>query len=315
MLPDLQAIKSEYNRLHEHRAIIDLLLPLLDAETPVPADDRGWAYWNVCDRYAMLRDAPVQHRYQAEFFEWSQSALPASRWHWVVSDATQAMTLIAGDFLDFWSNCYQFANQRAPQTAENRAVRFESHRANAAAYTYFREFSRAEAALQSIEAVLLEDSAWVNRDFAFVTLTTLQVEFYAALEQSEQVSRHAQTLEAYLGEWLGRFQPSGFRQEYPPLGSWDQLNAARPPEAIDTALHNAACALVVARQFEQAERLFQSVVNEQRESMTDYSRSLYLLACWHNRHDPGEMRALLHRFPQLTPQQLTKFAPELTFVI
>lgn len=315
MLHDIQAIKRDFSRLNTHAAIIELLLPLLDPETSISADDKGWAFWNVCDRYAMLRNAKDQHRYQSEFFEWSKSALPSLRFHWVVSDGTQAMTLIAGDFLDFWWNCYQFANESVPRVAENRTVRFESHRANAAAYTHFQEFSRAETALQSIEAVLSEDSTWLNRNFATVTYTTLLITFYAGLGQSEQIGRRVEDLELYLGEWQRHFQKSAVRTEYPLLGSWEQLNADRPPEAIYTAIHNAACALVIAKQFVKAERLFRIVLDEQREGMTEYSKALYLLACWNNRRNKDEIRDLLHGFQNLTLPQVSKFAPELTDVL
>ncbi|MBI5669468.1 MAG: hypothetical protein HZC41_15805 [Chloroflexi bacterium] len=312
---DIGAIKSTFIRLlndDAKTAIIDLLVPLLDAETPVSADDRGWAFWNVCDQYAMLRNAKDQYTYQAEFYKWSQRDLPLLRRHWVVSDGTQAMTLINGGFLEFWWDCYQSANESAPQVAENRAARFESHRANAAAYTHFREFSRAETALRSLEALLSEDPLWVNRDFATATVSTLRVEYYAALGQYEQVAMESEALDRYLDDWLGRLQRplvKTFRQSL--LGSWEMLNATRPPEAIFIAIHNAACALVIGRQFVEAERLFRLVLDEQREGMTAYSTALYLLACWHNRHSKDEIRDLLSSFQNVTLRDVLKFAPEL----
>src|SRR5690606_3185121 len=165
MTPDIQAIKESYRRLLAEGAkegIIELLTPVLRSPASLPAEDVGWAYWNVCDNYALLRKAREQLAYQTAFYEWSRAALPAHQWHWVVSDGTQAMTLISGGYLDFWWNCYRDANERAPQAADNRTVRFESHRANAAAYTRFREFGHAKTALQSLEALLAEDPLWVN---------------------------------------------------------------------------------------------------------------------------------------------------------
>ncbi|MCG8366805.1 MAG: hypothetical protein MJA27_26155 [Pseudanabaenales cyanobacterium] len=141
-------------------------------------DDVGWVLWNICDRYAMLRDPESQYRYQSEFHEWSKTHFYPIRLHWVVSDATQALTIIGGGYPDFWWRCYEFANKRSPVMATNRTVRFESHRANAAAYTCFRQFSRAETALGLIEELLAEDPGWVNHNFAEITFATLLVDFH-----------------------------------------------------------------------------------------------------------------------------------------
>lgn len=312
---DIPTVKGEFRRLlsdDAKEAIVDLLVPLLRSRATLSADDAGWAFWNVCDCYALLRKAKDQYSYQSEFYEWSKSALPSLRFHWVVSDATQALTLIDGGFLDFWWNCYQFANESVPRIAENRTVRFESHRANAAAYTHFREFSRAETALRSLEAVLSEDPLWINRDFATVTWITLLIEFYTALGQSEQVARQVEALDRYLGGWLARLQRPVVWTVEPLLGSWAQLNADRQPGWIFVAIHNAACALVVARQFVDAERLFRIVLEERREGMTTYSKALYLLACWNNRRNKDEIRELLFGFQPVALQHILKFAPELT---
>lgn len=315
MPPDIQAIKSELGRLSNNEAIIDLLLPLLRHKATLPADDIGWAFWNICDCYAMLRKAKEQYAYQSEFHEWSKSGLPSLKHHWVVSDGTQAMTLISGGFIDFWWNCYQFANQSAPQIAENRTVRFESHRANAAAYTHFREFSRAETALQSLEAVLSEDPLWSNHDFATATWITLLIEYYAASGQPEQVAKQVEAVDRYLGDWLARLQRPVVWTVEPILGSWRQLSADRQPGWVFVALHNAACALVVARQFADGERLFRIFLQERPDRMTTYSKALYLLACWHNRRNKAEIQELLAVFQPDSLQQIVNFAPELTEVL
>lgn len=314
---DVEAIKSEFGRVQGDQGIaagVDLLVSALRSGMTLSADDKGWMLWNICDGYAMLRNATEQHRYQAEFYEWSLRDLLPLRRHWVVSDATQAMTLINGGFVEFWWSCYQSTNASAPQVAENRAVRFESHRANAAAYTRFREFSRAETALRLLEALLSEDANWVNRDFATVTMYTLRIEYYAALEQPEQIARETEALDRYLADWLGRLQrPLVWAMGL--LGSWEDLNAARPSGFISVAIHNAACALAVARQFVKAEGYFRMVLAERPQGMTAYSKSLYLLACWHNRGSRDEIRDLLSGFQHFTLQDVLKFAPELAEVL
>jgi hypothetical protein len=315
---DIQAIKGEFVRLLNEdtkEAIVALLTPMLHSKESLSADDTGWAFWNICDNYAMLRKAREQYACQAEFYEWSKSALPSLRHHWVVSDATQAMTIIDGGFLDFWWNCYYSANESAPQVAENRAARFESHRANATAYTHFREFRRAETALLALEAVLSEDPLWANRGFAKVTFTTLRLEFYDAQGLSEKAGKYVKNLERDLKEWLQRCQKSATFSGISLLGSWEQLNATRPPGAIFIAIHNAACAFVVAKYFIEAERWFEIVLSEDQGGMTDYSKALYLLACWNNRHNESEIHDLLHKFQDLPIPQVLKFAPELRKVL
>jgi len=98
------------------------------------------------------------------------------------------------------------------------------------------------------------------------------------------------------------------------LGTWDQLNADRPPAAVFIATHNAACALASAKQFASAERLFRILLNG-HHTLTPYAEALYLLTCWENRHDREEIRDLLHASQGLTLQHFQQFAPELTPVV
>jgi hypothetical protein len=85
----------------EDEAVVKLLLSL-HPKVDLSVDDRGWLLWNICDRYAMLRDAEHQYKYQSEFQEWSKTNLSSYRLHWVVSDANQALTLTYGGFSEFW---------------------------------------------------------------------------------------------------------------------------------------------------------------------------------------------------------------------
>jgi tetratricopeptide (TPR) repeat protein len=317
MSHDIQSIKVEYIRLLNQdakQAIIDLLAPLVHSRDDLSLNDKGWSFWNICDNYAMLRKPREQHAVQAEFYEWSKSSLPPLRQHWVVTDATQAMTLIDGGYLDFWWSCYQSANESAPRLLENRTVRFEAHRANAAAYTHFREFKHAETALEALNAVLSEDPLWVNRDFAQNTFNTLLLAFYHGQGQSEKANQCVTNLERDLDEWLPRYQEPVLPSEWPLLGSWAQLNYIHP-KAVYVAVHNAACAMVVAKHFIEAEKLFETVLREDPAGMSAYSQSLYLSACWNIRHDRNEVRELFHRFQGLSIEQVFKFTSELRIVL
>lgn len=116
MREELDEARRTFRRLLSENAkqsIIDLLVCLW-AKVVLSVDDTGWALWNICDNYAMMRDAKSQHKYQSEFHECSKTNPYPLRLHWVVSDATQTLTLIDGGFLDFWWKCYEFANAECP---------------------------------------------------------------------------------------------------------------------------------------------------------------------------------------------------------
>ena len=295
-------------RRSPHQDIIALLVRLRAAEE-LSVDDAGWALWNICDRYAMLRDPDPQFRYQREFRALMETHAP-ERLHWVVSDTTQALTLISGGYKDFWWDAYVSANARVPRVPETRNVRFESHRATAAAFTR-SDLERATAALEACDAVLSEDPVWINRAFASVTAKTLRVDFHHARGDQASLCQMVAALESELAEWCTRVPgPDTPPPDNAPLfGSWSQLNANRPDRDIYVALHNAACALTRARRFPGAERLF-GVVADGGHALTAYGKALQIWACWENRRDRDEVHRLCER-AGLTPQQLERYAPEL----
>ncbi len=309
-----QAFRHLLDKDADHREIIDLLIPL-NRKEDLPPDERGWVLWNICDRFAMLRDAKNQYLYQSEFYEWSKLSLPPLRLHWVISDGTQAGTLIHGGFLESWWHWYEFANEHCPRISDNRTVRFESHRANATAYTHFSQIGRAEHALNAIEDLLSEDGAWPNHDFAAVTFRTLMINFHGMQGKTNKVVDEANHLASDLDEWLSRARDvKDTTLEQPLLGSWDQLNSIRSPAAVYTAIHNAALALTETRQFYLAERLFRTRLAAGR-TLTSYGQSQYALACWENRHDEEEVRALLQEFKGVPFDKLRQWAPALIEVL
>ncbi len=308
-----KTFRSLLDESTDHQCIIDLLVSLRE-KVDLSVDDTGWALWNICDQYALMRDAKNQYTYQSEFHEWAKANLPPSRFHWVVSDGTQALSLIDGGYLDFWWRCYNLANEQCPRDAKNRGARFESHRANAASYTHFREFSRAETALNAIEELLAEDQSWSNREFAAATYSTLLVDFYNVSEQRDKLAQTEGTLEKELDDWLGRAGDVEDAPEGPLLGSWDQLNADRPPAAIFIAINNTACAFTRAKQFPDAERLFR-ILLERNRILNAYGQAQYLQSCWGNRRNKDEIVDWLDGSKQLNPQNLKRFAPSLIDVV
>ncbi len=321
---DLDSSKRGFHRLMAEQksgkrekasAEILTLLQRLWEHADLTPDDAGWVLWNTCDWYALARDAATQHKYQTEFFNLVKGSFP-ERAHWVVSDATQAMTLIHGGFLDFWWGCYQFANTNAPRVAENRGARFEAHRANAASYAHFGEIERAESALESMASLLKEDPQWANQAFARVTHRALLVRFYAATGQPEKIEETGRDLEWLLNGWLDRVgDPRMTRSEGEPLlGSWQSFIADRPAAAVFIGVHNAACEFAKAERFESGERLFR-ILRDRGRTITRYGEALFLQSCWRNRHDRDEIIRLLDESKSLTREYLIEVVPELADVV
>jgi hypothetical protein len=117
-----------------------------------------------------------------------------------------------------------------------------------------------------------------------------------------------------LDAWLATSQTTEGMTPEPLLGTWDQLNADRPPTAVLTATHNAACVLAATRQFAGAERLFRIRLSR-GGTLTPFAEALYLLTCWENRHDMVEISDLLRASKGLSREKLQQFVPDLTPVI
>lgn len=319
----MKAIQREFQSAfsfdNASERIIDLLVPLLGSLGDIDSDDRGWIYWNICDRYAVLRKPNEQYAVHVEFAEWAQSALSLTRQHWVVSDSTQLRTLIMGGYGDFWWSVYQRANEQAPRIEENRSVRFEAHRAAASAYNANGILDRSKDALDRLDTLLAEDNQWNGRDFALATSLELQIEWAGARKDRSSLARLAERQEQVLGEWRTRVDAMGSRaREYSILGSWSQLNTIWNWQALDSlvvATINGACALVVAHCYPEAERLFRLNMEAIAQDMSAYATAMYLRSVWANSHDVDKVHTQLLRFERVTPNEVVRFAPDLAAVV
>ena len=306
---NLDSAKQEFRRLAAEDLSSDRFLEVILAlheNKGLSPTDMGWVLWNICDRYAVRENAAIQHNYQSEFFELVKNSFP-ERLHWVVCDGTQALTLSRGGFAEFWLGCYQSANENSPKTAENRAVRFEAHRANA---------GLCNSALDDMALLLEEDPNWANKEFATVTYMTQRTEQYASTGQTDKIEELAGKLTAFLDDWLkrvGEVQPVQPRDR-PLFGSWEAHNANRPPSAVFIGVHNAACGFAKIGLFPAAERLFR-IRWEWRRMPTAYGEALFLLSCWRNRGDRDEIVRLLDQCTRLTPEDLKEFAPEIADIV
>lgn len=125
------ALFKEYKAENDKRKIVELLESFL-RECP-DADDMQicWAFWNLSDNYAMLRDASEEYR-NHKLFEKKLMHMDEKYLHWIVSDGTQKLTLLTGGYEAYWNALYRYACEKAPKREDNAVIRFESHRANVA---------------------------------------------------------------------------------------------------------------------------------------------------------------------------------------
>ena len=91
------ALFKEYKAENDKRKIVELLESFL-RECP-DADDMQicWAFWNLSDNYAMLRDASEEYR-NHKLFEKKLMHMDEKYLHWIVSDGTQKLTLLTGGY-------------------------------------------------------------------------------------------------------------------------------------------------------------------------------------------------------------------------
>lgn len=122
------ALFKEYKAENDKRKIVELLESFL-RECP-DADDMQicWAFWNLSDNYAMLRDASEEYR-NHKLFEKKLMHMDEKYLHWIVSDGTQKLTLLTGGYEAYWNALYRYACEKAPKREDNAVIRFESHRA------------------------------------------------------------------------------------------------------------------------------------------------------------------------------------------
>lgn len=91
--------RAQYlNRLLQNKIVVDF-------------EDVGFCYWHISDNFALLREGASLYSNHRDFEEYIRKG--DSRYlYWVVSDATQRLTLETDDHSDFWWRLYSDAVYR-----------------------------------------------------------------------------------------------------------------------------------------------------------------------------------------------------------
>ena len=89
---------------------IQYLNHLIQDKVAVDFEDTGFCYWHISDCFALLRDGASLYSNHQIFNEYIRTG--DSRYlYWVVSDATQRLTLEVDGHTDFWWSLYSYAVQ------------------------------------------------------------------------------------------------------------------------------------------------------------------------------------------------------------
>mgnify|MGYP000009352086 FL=1 len=123
-----RTIYSREEKRKKDLAVIDFLQPALYGNVLKGTEEIGFAYWNISDSFAMLRDSENLYKNHCEFADFLKDK-PSKYLFWPVSDATQRFTLELGGFADFWWDCYKNALSKNVGMSGIGAITFECHTA------------------------------------------------------------------------------------------------------------------------------------------------------------------------------------------
>lgn len=123
--------RTTYSREEKRKqdlAVIDFLQPALYGNVLKGTEEIGFAYWNISDSFAMLRDSGNLYKNHCEFSDFLKDK-PSKYLFWLVCDATQRFTLELGGFADFWWDCYKTALSKNVNMNGIEKITFECHNA------------------------------------------------------------------------------------------------------------------------------------------------------------------------------------------
>lgn len=276
-------------------------------------DEMGWMYWNLSDIPAVMRKPHVVYKNHVEFVEWGKKALFPHKLHWIVSDATQALTLSLGDNFEKWMRWYLFACEHSSKTERNRGVRFESHRAAVASLLILERFYEIEVPLTNMLNVISEDEKWENNIFVEFTYYTLLAEKAFHLNQADLLKDAEKNIVILTDKVKEVIYTVSDNKENTLLGSWESLNYTRlTKESMSVLLHNGACTLHKIGKHVESIETFQLAL-QHGVNITAYGLALYLSSLWKvNKNNTKVLEAFDTYSPEgLTVKELFQFASDL----
>jgi hypothetical protein len=226
------SLRSEYIGFQnngEKAKIVKLLTSALKNEV-FTDEERCWTLWNISDNLAMLRK-PDDELANHKLFEKHILQMDSKYLNWIVSDGTQKMTLIVGGYEQYWFDLYKFACRQSVQSAENRRIRFESHRASVAIpimieYNFNKENSL--FALDNMKNMLPELKDDYNYKFYELTYFTQYIGAHTLLDNvSDMVVDESLHSFSNIIKYLSCVANEHDDDDIYLIGSWQQLNGVR----------------------------------------------------------------------------------------
>ena len=86
------------------RQVIELLSPMLTDES-FTTEQKVFAYWNISDRYALLREHENTYQNHLKFKDFLKDKNENYKLM-LICDATQKLSLICGGYEEFWNILY-----------------------------------------------------------------------------------------------------------------------------------------------------------------------------------------------------------------
>jgi hypothetical protein len=307
-------VHDQFNKFKEQNSNHEMvaLLENYKKSDDLSVDEIGWVYWNISDGYALLRNPEHEFRNHLKFFEWGKENLYPNKLHWIVSDATQALTLSLGHYFKRWEDWYLFACKHSTKSESNRGGRFESHRATAASMIKLKKTNLLDTVLSNMQTVIQEDEKWENASFSRIAYYSLLLERHSLIGKDKEMDQVLSHIDSFTNdEILTTFESQD--QVNSLLGSWSNINGSRnSQQSILVALNNLGCSLGKIKRFNQCTKVFNFVIRHGHQ-LNQYGTAMYLSSIW---NDEKDREAVLRKYKTLRnsryhPSELYRFSPEL----
>lgn len=115
------------------KQVIELLSPMLTDES-FTTEQKFFAYWNISDRYALLREHENTYQNHLKFKDFLKDKNENYKLM-LICDATQKLSLICGGYEEFWNTLYFDIINNCKITNENYIIYFQALRTA----LYFRD--------------------------------------------------------------------------------------------------------------------------------------------------------------------------------
>lgn len=299
----------------KHQEVVNLLNEFM-VKSNLSVLEKGWALWNISDRYALMREPILEHQNHVRFVEWGKRILHPDKLHWFVSDATQALSLSLDNKLDEWIDWYEYACLNSSKNKGNRGIRFESHRAMAYTLIKIGNLSNIEIPLQRMNELLREDENWENIIFSKITYHSLLLEKGHQLNEQGIVEEAKGSIISMLNTVLSEIEKDQEKKKHL-LGSWEQLNASRQSKnAMMVLLNNLGCSFSKTFNYTESVQVFNTAIHTGHK-LNKYGLSMYLLSNWELNKNRIEVENLFDKLGKhhYSFNDLFQFAPSLEEVI